>query len=62
MNDLTVFQENGKLLTDSREVAQMLSLIHISPSHILILALPTDCPWIKRAMLPSRVSAAEPAM
>lgn len=28
MNDLTVFQENGKLLTDSREVARMIGKPH----------------------------------
>lgn len=28
MNEITVFEQNGKLLTDSREVAQMVEKDH----------------------------------
>lgn len=33
MNNLTVFEQNGQLLTDSREVAMMVGKDH--PSYIL---------------------------
>lgn len=48
MNDLTVFQENGKLLTDSREVAQMIG----KPHYDLIKSIRQYCDYLTDGKIP----------
>lgn len=48
MNDLTVFQENGKPLTDSREVAQMIG----KPHYDLIKSIRQYCDYLTEGNFP----------